>query len=207
VIQVKICGITNIDDAIMAAELGAHALGFIFAQSPRNINPEKAREIICQLPPFVQTVGVFINEDAGKIREIVEYCALDLVQLHGDESVEVCSRLMPRVIKVIRIKDRTSLLPIQHYNGNVRAILLDTWSAEARGGTGRGFDWDLAVEAKQFGIPIVLSGGLKPANIKEAIARVKPVAVDVNSGVEARAGKKSLALLEQFFNEIRGYGG
>ena len=206
-IQVKICGITNIDDAIMAAELGAHALGFIFAQSPRNINPEKAREIICQLPPFVQTVGVFINEDAGKIREIVEYCALDLVQLHGDESVEVCSRLMPRVIKVIRVKDRTSLLPIQHYNENVRAILLDTWSAEARGGTGRGFDWDLAVEAKQFGIPIVLSGGLKPANIKEAIARVKPVAVDVNSGVEARAGKKSLALLEQFFNEIRGYGG
>ena len=206
-IQVKICGITNIDDAIMAAELGAHALGFIFAQSPRNINPEKAREIICQLPPFVQTVGVFVNEDEKVIRQIVDLCGLDLVQLHGDESVEVCSRLMPRVIKVIRIKDRTSLLPIQHYNENVRAILLDTWSAEARGGTGRGFDWDLAVEAKQFGIPIVLSGGLKPANIKEAIARVKPVAVDVNSGVEARAGKKSLALLEQFFNEIRGYGG
>jgi len=207
VIQVKICGITNIDDAIMAAELGAHALGFIFAQSPRNINPEKAREIICQLPPFVQTVGVFVNEDEKVIRQIVDLCGLDLVQLHGDESVEVCSRLMPRVIKVIRVKDRTSLLPIQHYNENVRAILLDTWSAEARGGTGRGFDWDLAVEAKQFGIPIVLSGGLKPANIKEAIARVKPVAVDVNSGVEARAGKKSLALLEQFFNEIRGYGG
>lgn len=206
-IQVKICGITNIDDAIMAAELGAHALGFIFAQSPRNINPEKAREIICQLPPFVQTVGVFVNEDEKVIRQIVDLCGLDLVQLHGDESVEVCSRLMPRVIKVIRVKDRTSLLPIQHYNENVRAILLDTWSAEARGGTGRGFDWDLAVEAKQFGIPIVLSGGLKPANIKEAIARVKPVAVDVNSGVEARAGKKSLALLEQFFNEIRGYGG
>ena len=206
-IQVKICGITNIDDAIMAAELGAHALGFIFAQSPRNINPEKAREIICQLPPFVQTVGVFVNEDEKVIRQIVDLCGLDLVQLHGDESVEVCSRLMPRVIKVIRVKDRTSLLPIQHYKENVRAILLDTWSAEARGGTGRGFDWDLAVEAKQFGIPIVLSGGLKPANIKEAIARVKPVAVDVNSGVEARAGKKSLALLEQFFNEIRGYGG
>ena len=155
-IQVKICGITNIDDAIMAAELGAHALGFIFAQSPRNINPEKAREIICQLPPFVQTVGVFVNEDEKVIRQIVDLCGLDLVQLHGDESVEVCSRLMPRVIKVIRVKDRTSLLPIEHYNRNVRAILLDTWSAEARGGTGRGFDWDLAVEAKQFGIPIVL---------------------------------------------------
>jgi len=207
VIQVKICGITNIDDAMMAAELGAHALGFIFAQSPRNINPEKAREIICQLPPFVQTVGVFVNEGEKVIRQIVDLCGLDLVQLHGDESVEVCSRLMPRVIKVIRVKERTSLLPIKHYNGNVRAILLDTWSAQARGGTGRGFDWDSAVEAKQFGIPIILSGGLNPANIKEAIALVKPVAVDVNSGVEARPGKKSLALLEQFFNEIRRYGG
>jgi len=204
VVRVEGCGITNIDDAMMAVELGAHALGFIFAQSPRNINPEKAREIIFQLPPFVQTVGVFVNEDEKVIREIVELCGLDLVQLHGDESVEVCSGLMPRVIKVIRVKGRASLLPIEQYKGKVRAFLLDTWSAEAHGGTGKGFDWDLAVEAKQFGIPIILSGGLNPANIKEAIARVKPVAVDVNSGVEARPGKKSLALLEQFFNEIRG---
>ncbi len=206
-VRVKVCGITNLEDAMMAVELGAHALGFIFAQSPRNINPEKAREIICQLPPFVQTVGVFVNEDEKVIREIVELCGLDLVQLHGEESVEVCSGLMPRVIKVIRVKGRASLLPIEQYKGKVRAILLDTWSAEAHGGTGKGFDWDLAVEAKQFGIPIILSGGLNPANIKEAIARVKPVAVDVNSGVEARAGKKRLALLEQFFNEIQQYGG
>ena len=206
-VRVKVCGITNLDDAIMAAKLGAHALGFIFAKSPRKINPEKAREIIFRLPPFVQTVGVFVDQDEKMITEIVELCGLDLVQLHGDESPQFCSRLMPRVIKAIRVKERASLHSIKQYTGKVKAVLLDTWSAEAHGGTGKGFDWDLAVEAKQFGIPIILSGGLNPANIKEAIRRVKPVAVDVNSGVEASPGKKSAALLEQFFNEIKHYGG
>ncbi|MFB0521740.1 MAG: phosphoribosylanthranilate isomerase [Desulfatiglandales bacterium] len=202
-VKVKVCGITNYQDASMAIELGADALGFIFASSPRQITPEKARDIIYAIPPFVQTVGVFVDEDPGKIRRTIHLCGLDLVQLHGDESPDLCRELMPCAIKALRLKDESSLSAIKPYRGRVRAILLDTYMQGKRGGTGRTFDWDLAIKAKEFGIPTILSGGLNPDTISEAISLVKPFGVDVNSGIEESPGKKSPNLMGELMEIIR----
>jgi phosphoribosylanthranilate isomerase len=200
--KVKICGITNQQDASMAVELGVDVLGFIFAASPRRIDPEKARAIISSLPPFVLTVGVFVNEDLAKIREVARFCGLDMIQLHGDEPPDVCSEFMPRTIKAFRLKDESSLELIKPYLGKVRALLFDTYSGEKRGGTGKTFDWGLAVKGKELGVPLILSGGLSPSNIEEAIATVKPYAVDVNSGVEKSPGIKSPDLMKKLMEII-----
>jgi len=201
-VKVKICGITNPEDALEAVRLGADALGFIFAPSPRQINPELAQDIISELPPFVQTVGVFVNEELNTIRNKVTYCGLDMVQLHGDESPEFCGELMPRTIKSFRIKDASSLSQIGEYKGRVKALLLDTYQKGQKGGTGKTFDWDLAVEAGKFGMPIILSGGLGPSNIETAISKVKPYAVDMSSSIEARPGKKDHALMKELMEKI-----
>ena len=201
-VKVKVCGITNKHDAFMAAGMGVDALGFIFARSPRRIQPEDARRIIQCLPPFVQTVGVFVNEEPARIREIMGFCGLDLVQLHGDESPEICEALMPRCVKAVRVQSRSSLQKIVSYEAKVRALLLDTHSDEKRGGTGTSFDWDLAVEAKRTGIPIILAGGLDPFNIEEAVLTVKPFAVDVNSGIEQTPEKKSRFLMELLMEKV-----
>ena len=201
--KIKICGITNPRDAEAAVELGVDALGFIFAKSPRQIDPQEARDIIMMLPPFIKTLGVFVNEDAEKIREIVAFCGLDMIQFHGDEAPGVCQDFMPHAIKAFQLQDHANLEQIKPYQGKVRAVLFDTYSKEKRGGTGKTFDWNLAVKGKAFGIPVILSGGLSPFNIKEAIATVKPYAVDVNSGVEERPGKKDHALMKQIFEVIR----
>jgi phosphoribosylanthranilate isomerase len=203
VIRIKICGITNGDDASKAVELGADALGFIFAPSPRRIQPEEARNIIAGLPPFVITVGVFVNEEAPSIMRVAETCGLDLFQLHGDESAEVCAKLMPRAVKAFRIKNEGSLNEIKPYRGNVRALLFDTYSDEAHGGTGKTFDWSVAAKGKRFDVPLILSGGLSPANIAQAITTVKPYAVDVNSGIEERPGKKDHRLMKALMEIIR----
>ena len=195
-VKVKICGITNLEDASIAVELGANALGFIFAPSPRQIKPQKARAIICAIPPFVKTVGVFVNEAPATIKEVMQHCGLDLVQLHGNESPGLCEELMPCTIKALRIKDESSLQTSQPYHGKVRALLLDTYSKEKAGGTGKTFDWNLAIKIKKMGIPIILSGGLGPSNIDLAIHTVRPYAVDVNSGVEKCSGKKSHTLIK-----------
>ena len=200
---VKICGITDYEDAAAAVGLGAGALGFIFAPSPRQITPAKARDIISAIPPFVKTVGVFVNEGHDAIRQVKDYCGLDLIQLHGDESPDFCNALMPYTIKAFRIKDESSLQPIKAYHGKVRALLLDTYSKGKVGGTGKSFDWKLARKVKKLGIPIVLSGGLGPANIDEAIRTVEPYAVDVNSGVEERPGKKSLTLMQDLMGKVK----
>ena len=201
--EVKICGITNHEDALAAAELGAGALGFIFARSQRQITPEKARDIITEIPLFVKTVGVFVDEGHDKIKEIIRYCGLDLIQLHGDESPELCYEMMPHTIKAIRIKDESSLRSSGAYHGKVRALLLDTFSRNKAGGTGKTFDWKLAKKIKKQGIPIILSGGLEPSNIDRAIRTVKPYAVDVNSGVEERPGKKSYVLMRDLMEKVR----
>jgi len=203
-VKVKICGITNHEDASEAVRLGAEALGFIFAPSPRQIVPELARDIIVDLPPFVQAVGVFVNEELSAIRDKVAYCGLDMVQLHGDEPPEFCRELMPRTLKVFRIKDTSSLSPIGAYKGLVKALLLDTYQEGLKGGTGKTFDWGLAVEAGKFGIPVILSGGLGPSNIETAISTVKPYAVDVNSTIEARPGKKDHALMRELMEKVNG---
>jgi phosphoribosylanthranilate isomerase len=202
-VEVKICGITDYEDASIAVELGADALGFIFARSPRQITPEKARAIVREIPPFVKTVGVFVNEEPAAIREVIHYCGLDLAQLHGDESPDLCLSLMPYTIKALRIKDASSLQASMTYYGKVRALLLDTFSKEKAGGTGKTFDWRLALKVKKLEIPIILSGGLGPSNIREAVRTVEPYAVDVNSGVEERPGKKSPILMKDLMRLVR----
>jgi len=202
-VMVKICGITNHQDAAMAVALGVDALGFIFAPSPRQITPQKAREIIGAIPPFVKTVGVFVNERQGAVRRIIRLCGLDLIQFHGDESSEVCGDFMPRTIKAFRVRDRPVLQSIRPYQGKIRAVVFDTYVEERPGGTGKTFDWDVAVMGKALGIPIILSGGLTPLNIGSAISTVRPFAVDVNSGIEEQPGKKDHILMKKFMGNIR----
>ena len=205
-VRIKICGITNLDDARLAAELGAHALGFIFyAKSPRFVRPDAAREIIRNLPPLVMTVGVFVDEEAGVVKDIAETAGLDWVQLHGQESPEYCRSLQRRVIKGFRIKDAQSLSLLPVYRRSVQAFLLDTYKAGTTGGTGETFDWTLARQAKELGT-IILAGGLTPGNVAQAIKAVQPAAVDVASGVEAAPGKKDLEKLRAFFEAVKQVG-
>jgi phosphoribosylanthranilate isomerase len=202
-VKIKVCGITNQQDASLAVALGVDALGFIFAQSPRQVNPEKAKDIISTLPPFVQAVGVFVNEAPGRIREIMQRCRLDLIQLHGNETPDVCNELMPQSIKAFQLKDESSLDIITPYCGKTRAFLFDTYSKDKRGGTGKTFDWDLAIRGKELGVPVILSGGLNHANIEKAVSTVKPYAVDVNSGIEESPGKKDPVLMKELIKTIQ----
>jgi phosphoribosylanthranilate isomerase len=195
-LKVKICGITNLEDALFAAECGADALGFIFySKSPRSITPDKAASIIAKLPPFITTVGVFVNEVPGQMREILEKTGIKALQLHGEEPPEACGIWTP-VIKSFRVSDFVDLKLLEHYR-NASAFLLDTFSRTEYGGTGRIFNWDIAVEAKALG-RIILAGGLTPENIGQAVRRVRPYAVDVSSGVEAEKGRKDLKKVKEF---------
>ncbi len=199
-IRVKFCGITRKVDALTASRLGVHALGFIFAkESARYIAPDLASRIIAELPPFVLKVGVFINEEEENINNIISLCKLEIIQLHGDESAKFCNKFhgKTRVIKSISVKKDSVLRMVEKYN-SVDAILLDTHDDKLKGGTGKSFDWEIAKEAKSFGKPIILSGGLNPQNIKEAIADVNPYAVDVSSGIEKSPGIKDHELMAKF---------
>jgi phosphoribosylanthranilate isomerase len=203
-IKIKICGITNLNDALLASELGADALGFIFySKSPRYVVPEAAREIITQLPPFVVSVGVFVDEEAAVVRELAARVGLDWLQLHGQESPDYCQNLGRRVIKAFRIKDESSLKDLEPFPGAVQALLLDTYKKGQAGGTGESFDWLLAREAKKYG-RIILAGGLTPENVAQAIKAVRPDAVDTASGTEAAPGKKDPEKLRAFFAAIAG---
>jgi phosphoribosylanthranilate isomerase len=206
-IRVKICGLTDPEDARLAAALGAHALGFIFyPPSPRYVSPEQARGIIRQLPPFVLTVGVFVDEEMDAVRDIAALAGLDWVQLHGRESPEYCRTLGRRVIKAFRIAGEESLRALPAYQGAVQAFLLDTYRPGLPGGTGEAFDWQLAQKAKDYG-PIILAGGLTPDNVAEAIRAARPQAVDVASGVEAAPGKKDPERVRDFMEAVRTAGG
>jgi len=201
-VKVKICGITNLDDALSAVKAGADALGFVFYEkSPRFINPVRAAEIILRLPPFIQTVGLFVNEDTEKINWTAEFCGLDIVQLHGNETPDDCLEVKRRVIKVFRIQNNISIDPLNKYQ--VSGYLLDAWSPDAYGGTGRTFNWELAEAAKQYG-PVILAGGLTLENVAEAIKVVKPYAVDVSSGVESSLGKKDAEKVRAFIRVAKG---
>jgi phosphoribosylanthranilate isomerase len=202
-VRVKICGITNLEDALLAANLGADALGFIFyPPSPRSVAPDAARAIIAQLPPLVTTVGVFVDEEAATVKELAAQVGLDWLQLHGKETPEYCRGLGRRIIKVFRIRDENSLADLAAYRGVVQALLLDTYKKGQVGGTGETFDWDLARQAKKYG-PIILAGGLTPENVAQAISVAQPQAVDVASGVEAAPGKKDPEKLQAFFGRVR----
>jgi phosphoribosylanthranilate isomerase len=200
-IKIKICGITNLDDAMAAAEYGADALGFNFyKKSPRYIEPEKAAEIIYQLPPLVLPVGVFVNEHEKRVREIQSLTGIQVLQFHGDESPEFCERFESRVIKAFQVKDKESFHSLAHYK--VGAFLLDSYKDGLKGGTGVTFNWHLAVVAKSFG-RIILAGGLNPENVVEAAKLVQPYAVDVAGGVEKEKGIKDHAKLKKFIVEVR----
>ena len=190
-VKVKICGITSYEDARAAVEAGADALGFVFYEkSPRFINPVRAAGIISRLPPFIQTVGLFVNEETEQVNWTADYCGIDVVQLHGDETPEDCLEVKRRVIKAFRVQKIISIAPLEKYQDyQVAGYLLDAWSPDAYGGTGRTFNWELAQAAKQYG-PVVLAGGLTPENVAEAIRVVSPYGVDVSSGVESAPGKK-----------------
>lgn len=199
--RVKICGITNVHDALAAADYGADAVGFVlYKSSPRCIDLKAVKNIITQLPPFVTTVGVFADADEKEILSTVEDCGLDLIQLQGGEPADFCRRLGGRVIKAIRIRDRFSLNRMIPYK--VRAFVLDTYQEGQLGGTGETFDWTLAVEAKKFG-KIILAGGLTPENIGRAIEQIRPYGVDVSSGVEERIGKKDPLKLKRFIETAK----
>lgn len=196
--RIKICGITEAVDAEAAVGLGVDALGFIFYQkSPRYIAPEKAREIIDTLPPFVDAVGVFVDETAEVIDEIFHYCGLGFIQLHGHEPADFCDHIPGRIIKALRVGPGAEPIDTEGFAGRVSGFLLDTYEKGVPGGTGTPFDWE-----RLHGIylpgPIVLAGGLNPDNVGPAMKQMRPSAVDVNSGVELSPGKKDPRAMERF---------
>jgi phosphoribosylanthranilate isomerase len=196
--KIKICGITNLDDALAAVDLGADALGFIFyPQSPRYVSVTAAANICHQLPPFVTKVGVFVDELEFEIERAVQECLLNALQFHGDEPPGFCQKFPAKSIKALRVRDESALAVAREYD--VDAVLLDTYSGAARGGTGQTFDWALARRAVQeLPTPVILSGGLTPENVAGAIAQVRPYAVDVSSGVEREPGQKDAEKMRRF---------
>ncbi|MDT3700066.1 MAG: phosphoribosylanthranilate isomerase [Thermincola sp.] len=199
---IKICGLREADHALLTAELGADLLGFVFADSPRQIAPESAREIIARLPSAVGKVGVFVDCDLGVINDIISFCGLDFAQLHGKETPEYCLAVQAPVIKAWRIKDEESLTELLPYRDCVEMFLLDTYVKGAVGGTGQTFDWSLAGQAAEYG-KIILAGGLTPENVALAVETVGPYGVDVSSGVET-AGAKDMAKIAAFIKQARG---
>lgn len=201
--KIKICGITNLEDALLACQLGADALGFVFAESPRKVDVETVADIVEKLPPLVSKVGVFVNEKPENIEDIAERCSLDYYQLHGDETPKYVARFpQDKIIKAFRIKDKSDLDKIDKFP-NVSAVLLDSFTEGEYGGTGKTFDWKLALGVKGLCNHLILSGGMTPENVAEAIKKVKPYGVDVSSGVEEKPGKKDPEKLEKFFSEVR----
>ncbi|WP_447977366.1 phosphoribosylanthranilate isomerase [Candidatus Nitrospira bockiana] len=202
---VKICGITNPEDARAAVAAGADALGFVFYKSsPRCVTADTARRIIATLPPFVLPVGVFVNEDIKVVRDLMDACGLALAQLHGDEPATYCEQLGRPVLKAFRLGSMASFLAMAEYKGRagVRGFLIDAYAETGYGGTGRTADWGLAAEAARSA-PVLLAGGLTPTNVAEAIRRVQPYGVDVSSGVEASPGKKDHAKVTAFIDAVR----
>ncbi len=201
-IRVKICGITNLDDALAAVDYGADALGFVFYKgSPRYISYRDSASIIKKLPPFTTTVGVFVDEKPSHVEKIIHQTCIDVVQFHGNEPPELCN-CSRSVIKAIRVKSLESLEPLDKYKDKVSAFLLDTFAPDALGGTGQIFNWDIAIYAKQFG-KIILAGGLTPDNVLEAVRRVQPYGVDVSSGIESKKGEKDHKKMKLFIEKVK----
>jgi len=211
--RVKICGITNKEDALLAVEFGAHALGFVFADSPRRIEPDQALGVIDEVSPFVATVGVFVNTPVDDVQRVADYCNLDAVQLHGDETPEYCGQLRVKAIKAFRMRNYTEIEEwlfredefeaetLLEPSKNVKAFLVDAYAKGRRGGTGIHLNWELVrnLESRK---PLILAGGLDPKNVALAIKVVKPYAVDVSSGVEFKPGKKDKHKLREFMRAV-----
>lgn len=198
----KICGITRVEDGLAAAQYGADAIGLVFyPPSPRHVSTAQAAAIAAALPPFVTTVGLFVNPDAADVRAALGALRLDLLQFHGDETPAFCASFGVPYLKAVRVKPGVDLIQYAIRFRGAKGLLLDAFVEGKAGGTGESFDWKLIPD--DLPLPVILSGGLDPANVKAAIERVRPWAVDVSSGVEASKGIKDAARIAAFMREIR----
>ena len=207
-IKIKVCGITRKEDALLAAELGAWAVGFIFVKNtPRYILSEKAAEIIKELPKELEKIGVFADASLEEIKNTVLETGSTKIQLHGDETPEFCEKLAEitgkEIIKAIKVKNFEDLEIIPQYKDKAVFILLDSYCENQLGGTGKTFDWELAKKAKEYGVPIILAGGLNPDNAKQAYEIVKPYSLDISSGVEEYKGVKDSEKLKKPFSVFK----
>jgi phosphoribosylanthranilate isomerase len=201
-VRVKICGITNYEDAYAATQLGADALGFVFFQgSPRCIQAKDAQAIIAQLPMFVSAVGLFVNASAEEVLNTLAQASIDILQFHGDESPDFCRQFNRPYIKAIRVKNQQDIENAMLQFADARALLLDAHVDGVFGGTGKTFDWQTLPE--RWRMPWILSGGLGPHNIKDAIESTGALAVDVSSGVEQQAGQKDTEKMKKFIKGAR----
>ena len=201
-VRVKVCGITRSEDAIAAIHNGVDAIGFVFwPHSARYIDPESARRIAEVIPPFICTVGVYVDPDAAWVEETARAAKLNLLQFHGDESPEFCNKFPQPYIKAIRVKPDTDLLQYAQRYRAAKGLLLDTYAADMPGGTGHAFDWQLIPQ--QLSLPLILSGGLNPDNVARAIKQTQPWAVDVSSGVEASKGIKDEKKIIAFMQGVK----
>jgi phosphoribosylanthranilate isomerase len=202
IVRSKICGITCVADALLAAEAGADAIGLVFyAKSPRAVNPEQARAIVAALPPFVTTVGLFVNAGREEIQQVLRSVPLDILQFHGDEEPQACEGYGRPYFKALRVRAEDDLLALAKKYASAQAILLDAYVPGLHGGTGERFDWSLIPAGLPK--PLILAGGLAPHNVREAIAQVRPYAVDVSGGVEASKGRKDAEKVREFIRQVR----
>jgi len=201
-VRSKICGITRIEDALVAAEAGADAIGLVFyAKSPRAVTIQQARAIIAALPPFVTTVGLFVDVSRCELNEILDALPLDLLQFHGDETPAECDGYHRPYIKALRVKRGDDIAAQVAQYSKASGILLDTYVAGVPGGTGAAFDWSLVPQ--DLPKPVILAGGLTPQNVRAAIQQVRPYAVDVSGGVEASKGIKDAEKIRAFISEVQ----
>jgi len=197
--KVKICGITNLEDALLCEESGAHLLGFVFYEkSKRFISQEIAYEIIRQLSDKIFKVGVFVNASAETINRCVNELKLDFVQLHGDETPQLAEQIDTKIIRAFRVKDRSSFSAVRNFPGVIP--LFDTYKKENYGGTGQTFDWSLI--PRELGKKYLLSGGISVGNIREAVLKTKPYAVDLSSSLESVPGRKDHKKVQAFFSVL-----
>jgi len=204
-VLVKICGITNVEDAEAAVQAGADALGFVFfSRSPRFVKIDTAAYIVRNIPSHIWRVGVFVNPSKDLLTEAIDACGLTVIQLHGDETPEVCSQVLQlgvQVMKAFRVKDISVMKEVERYRADY--VLLDTYIEHAYGGTGAAFNWEIGREIVAKGMKVFLAGGLTPENVADAVRIVKPFGVDVSSGVEHSPGRKDPARLRAFIRAAK----
>lgn len=199
---VKICGITRPEDALAAARAGAHAIGLVFyAKSPRHVTPARAAEIIRVLPPFITTVGLFVDATAEAVKATLAQAPVGLLQFHGDEAPEFCRQFGLPYVKAVRVKPGVDLLQYAREYHDAKALLLDAYVEGLHGGSGAAFDWCLI--PRGLPLPVILSGGLTPENVMNAVRSVRPSAVDVSSGVESAKGIKDAQKIAAFIRGVR----
>jgi phosphoribosylanthranilate isomerase len=202
VVRCKICGITRLEDALAAVDAGADAIGLVFyAKSPRAVTVQQAQAIVAGLPPFVTTVGLFVDCQRSELNAILDAVPLDLLQFHGDESPAACEGFRRPYIKALRVRPGDDVAARIGLYGSAAGVLLDTFVPGVPGGTGEAFDWSLVPQG--LTVPIILAGGLTPENVRAAIERVRPYAVDVSGGVEASKGVKDSDKIHAFVRAVR----